>query len=150
MDYEVQNAEVLVKASPLTSRLRAKLGAQKLGRLIGITQISLGSLIAAKPFAPQASAVGSLGAVGLFLGTLSFLVTTPEAWQEGQGTPQLSMLGESLLKDTVLLGAVLQTAASCCEPLAQVIGRKARATAAGEPAYGLGPALPLLRRTAGA
>ena len=110
-DYEVQNAEVLVKASPLTSRLRAKLGAQKLGRLIGITQISLGSLIAAKPFAPQASAVGSLGAVGLFLGTLSFLVTTPEAWQEGQGTPQLSMLGESLLKDTVLLGAALLTAA---------------------------------------
>ena len=110
-DYEVQNAEVLVTASPLTSRLRAKLGAQKLGRLIGITQISLGSLIAAKPFAPQASAVGSLGAVGLFLGTLSFLVTTPEAWQEGQGTPQLSMLGESLLKDTVLLGAALLTAA---------------------------------------
>jgi uncharacterized membrane protein YkgB len=110
-DYEVQNAEVLVTASPLTSRLRAKLGAQKLGRLIGVTQISLGSLIAAKPFAPQASAVGSLGAVGLFLGTLSFLVTTPEAWQEGQGTPQLSMLGESLLKDTVLLGASLLTAA---------------------------------------
>jgi uncharacterized membrane protein YkgB len=66
-DYEVQNAEVLVTASPLTSRLRAKLGAQNLGRLIGVTQISLGSLIAAKPFAPQASAVGSLGAVGLFL-----------------------------------------------------------------------------------
>jgi uncharacterized membrane protein YkgB len=110
-DYEVQNAEVLVTASPLTSRLREKLGAQKLGRLIGVTQITLGSLIAAKPLAPQASAVGSFGAVGLFLGTLSFLATTPEAWQEGQGVPQLSMLGESLLKDTVLLGAALLTAA---------------------------------------
>jgi hypothetical protein len=32
-DYEVQNAEVLVTASPLTSRLREKLGAQKFGRL---------------------------------------------------------------------------------------------------------------------
>src|SRR4029077_2427686 len=82
-DYEVQNAEVLVTASPLTSRLREKLGAQKLGRLIGITQMTLGSLITAKPLAPRASAVGSLGAAGLMLGTLSFLVTTPEAWQEG-------------------------------------------------------------------
>jgi uncharacterized membrane protein YkgB len=47
----------------------------------------------------------------LMLGTLSFLATTPEAWQEGQGVPQLSMLGEALLKDTVLLGAALLTAA---------------------------------------
>ena len=110
-DYEVQNAEVLVTASPLTSRLRAKLGAQKLARLIGVTQITLGSLIAAKPLAPRASAVGSFGAAGMMLGTLSFLATTPEAWQEGQGVPQLSMLGEALLKDTVLLGASLLTAA---------------------------------------
>ncbi len=110
-DYEVQNSEVLVTASPLTSRLRAKLGAQKLGRLIGVMQIALGSLIAAKPVAPQASAVGSFGAAGMMLGTLSFLATTPEAWQEGEGVPQLSMLGEALLKDTVLLGAALLTGA---------------------------------------
>jgi reactive chlorine resistance protein C len=110
-DYEVQNAEPLVTASPLTSRLHEKLGAQKLARLIGVTQITLGSLIAAKPFAPQASAVGSFGAAGMMLGTLSFLVTTPEAWQEGKGMPQLSMLGEALLKDSVLLGASLLTAA---------------------------------------
>ena len=110
-DYEVQNAEVLVTASPLTSRLRKKMGAQKLARLIGVTQMTMGSLIAAKPAAPQASAVGSFGAAGMMLGTLSFLATTPEAWQEGQGVPQLSMLGEALLKDTVLLGAALLTAA---------------------------------------
>lgn len=110
-DYEVENAEPLVTASPLTSRLHDKLGAQKLARLIGVTQITLGSLIAAKPFAPQASAVGSFGAAAMMLGTLSFLITTPEAWQEGQGMPQLSMLGEALLKDGVLLGAALLTAA---------------------------------------
>lgn len=110
-DYEVQNAEVLVTASPLTSRLREKLGARNLGWLIGVMQITLGSLVAAKPVAPRASAVGSFGAAGMMLGTLSFLVTTPEAWQEGEGVPQLSMLGEALLKDTVLLGAALLTAA---------------------------------------
>jgi uncharacterized membrane protein YkgB len=110
-DYEVENAEPLVTASPLTSRLHEKLGAQRLARLVGVTQITLGSLIAAKRFAPQASAVGSFGAAGMMLGTLSFLVTTPEAWQEGKGMPQLSMLGEALLKDSVLLGASLLTAA---------------------------------------
>jgi uncharacterized membrane protein YkgB len=110
-DYEVENAEPLVTASPLTSRLHEKLGAQKLARLIGVTQITLGSLIAAKPFAPRASAAGSLGSVGLFLGTLSFLVTTPESWQEEKGAPRLSMLGEALLKDGVFIGAALVTAA---------------------------------------
>ena len=110
-DYEVENAEPLVTASPLTSRLRQRLGAQELARLIGVTQITLGSLIAAKPFVPRASAVGSFGAAGMMLGTLSFLATTPEAWQDGQGMPQLSLLGEALLKDGVLLGASLLTAA---------------------------------------
>ncbi|WP_370643519.1 DUF417 family protein [Amycolatopsis sp. DSM 110486] len=38
-DYEVENAEPLVTASPLTSWPREKLGARRLGRLIGITQI---------------------------------------------------------------------------------------------------------------
>jgi len=47
----------------------------------------------------------------MMLGTLSFLATTPEAWQEGQGMPHLSMLGEALLKDAVLLGAALLPAA---------------------------------------
>jgi len=56
--------------------------------------------------------VGSFGAAGMMLSTLSFLVTTPEAWREGPGgIPQLSVLGEALLKDTVLLGAALLTAA---------------------------------------
>ena len=63
-DYEVQNAEPLVTAS-LTSRLRKKLGAQKLAWLVGVTQITLGSLIAAKPLVPRASAVGSFGAAGI-------------------------------------------------------------------------------------
>ena len=109
-DYEVENSEVLVTASPLTSRLREKLGAQKLARLVGVSQITLGSLIAAKPLAPRASAAGSFGAGAMMLATLSFLATTPEAWQE-QGKPRLSVLGDALLKDTVLLGASVVTAA---------------------------------------
>jgi uncharacterized membrane protein YkgB len=69
-------------------------------------------LIAAKPLAPRASAAGSLGAVGMFLTTLSFLATTPQLWQEGrQGVPKLSAAGQFVVKDIVLLGASLLTAA---------------------------------------
>jgi reactive chlorine resistance protein C len=110
-DYEVQNAEVLVTASPLTARLRQRLGARRLGQAVGVVQLTLGSLIASKRVAPAASAAGSLGAAAMMCSTLSFLVTTPEAWQEGKGVPRLSMLGEALLKDSVLLGAALLTAA---------------------------------------
>ncbi|MEV0719135.1 DUF417 family protein [Asanoa sp. NPDC050611] len=110
-DYEVQNAEPLVKGSPLTSILRKRLGARRLGQLVGSSQVVLGALVAAKPVAPRASALGSLGAAGMMVGTLSFLVTTPEAWHDGHGFPQLSVLGEALLKDSVLLGAALLTAA---------------------------------------
>ncbi|MFD0502254.1 YkgB family protein [Streptomyces chiangmaiensis] len=109
--YEVENIRPLVTASPIFSRLVTKLGEQKLARLFGITEMVIGSLIAARPFAPRASALGSLGAAGIFATTLSFLATTPEAWQERRGEPKLSLAGQFLVKDIVLLGASLLTAA---------------------------------------
>lgn len=107
--YEVETIDPLLRSSPLFSRLREKLGARRLARVIGIAEIAVGSLIAAKPVAPKAAA--SLGAVGMFLTTLSFLVTTPEARQEGEGMLVPSPVGQFLFKDTVLLAAALLTAA---------------------------------------
>jgi uncharacterized membrane protein YkgB len=46
----------------------------------------------------------------MFATTLSFLATTPEAWQEKHGEPKLSPPGQFLVKDIVLLGASLPTA----------------------------------------
>ena len=51
------------------------------------------------------------GAAGIVATTLSFLATTPEAWQERRGEPKLSPAGQFLVKDIVLLGAALLTAA---------------------------------------
>lgn len=76
-----------------------------------MTEIAIGSLIAAKPLAPGASALASIAAVGMFATTLSFLATTPGVWQEDHGAPKLSMVGQFLIKDSVLLGASLLTAA---------------------------------------
>ena len=110
-DYEVENIRPLVTQSPMFSLLATRLGERKLARLIGVIEIVMGSLIAAKPVAPRASALGSLAAVGMFATTLSFLVTTPEAWQDTRGEPKLSLAGQFLIKDIVLLGASLLTAA---------------------------------------
>lgn len=110
-DYEVENIRPLVSSSPLFSPLIKKLGEKKTARLVGMTEIALGALIAAKPLAPRASAIGSLGAVGMFATTLSFLVTTPGVWQENHGAPKLSLVGQFLAKDSVFLGAAILTAA---------------------------------------
>ncbi len=110
-DYEVENIRPLVSSSPLFSPVLKKLGEEKTARLIGLTEITMGSLIAAKPFAPRASAIASIGAVGMFVTTLSFLATTPGVWQENHRAPKLSLVGQFLAKDGVLLGASLLTAA---------------------------------------
>lgn len=110
-EYEVENVRPLVSSSPLLSPVAEKLGEKATARIIGVTEIAFGALIAAKPLAPRASAIGSLGAVGIFATTLSFFATTPGAWQEDRGAPKLSMVGQFLVKDSVLLGAALLTAA---------------------------------------
>lgn len=108
--YEVENIDPLVSSSPPLSPLREKLGKQKLARIIGVTEIAFGALIAAKPLAPRASALASLGAVGMFMTTLSFMKTTPGVSQDGHAAPKLSLVGQFLAKDSVLLGASLVTA----------------------------------------
>ncbi|GGJ59570.1 YkgB family protein [Streptomyces brasiliensis] len=109
--YEVENIRPLITASPMFSWLVARLGEHRLAKLIGVTEMTMGSLVAARPFAPKASALGSLGSAGIFATTLSFLATTPEAWQEKHREPKLSLAGQFLIKDIVLLGASLLTAA---------------------------------------
>ncbi len=110
-DYEVENIRPLTSSSPLFSPLLKRLGERRVARLIGVAEIAMGSAIAAKPIAPRLSTIGSLSAVGTFLTTLSFLATTPGVWQEGRKAPKLSMTGQFLVKDSVLLGASLLTAA---------------------------------------
>jgi uncharacterized membrane protein YkgB len=51
----------------------------------------------------------------MFATTLSFLATAPEAWQETRGEPKLSLAGQFLVKDVVLIGASLLTAADALQ-----------------------------------
>jgi uncharacterized membrane protein YkgB len=85
------------------------LSVQGFSNLIGVTEVLIGLLIAARPFSARLSAAGSALAVGMFLSTLSFMLTTPGVWEASQGGfPALSVVpGQFVLKDVVLLGAAL-------------------------------------------
>ena len=110
-EYEAENIQPMVSTSPLFSWINRRMGLRKTAKFIGITEIALGALIVARPLSPRASTLGSLGATAMFLTTLSFLRTMPGVWQEDHGPPALSMEGQFLAKDGVLLGAAILTAA---------------------------------------
>lgn len=81
---------------------------------LGILLIGIGILVAIHQWAPLASLIGSILVFILTIGTLSFLVTTPESWvphltDEQYGFPYLSGRGRLVLKDIVILGASLIT-----------------------------------------
>jgi uncharacterized membrane protein YkgB len=73
--------------------------------IIGVIELAAAVLIGMRRFQPLWSAVGSLMATGTFIVTLSFLITTP-----GVFAPD-NPFGGFLMKDVILLGAAMVTAA---------------------------------------
>ena len=108
--YEAEGVQGLIANSPLMSWMIGALGVRGAASLVGVVEIVVGLLIAMRPFAPQISAIGSIGAIVIFLVTLTFILTTPGVWQAGYGFPYLSMTGAFLAKDLMLLGAAIWTA----------------------------------------
>ncbi|MDI3288692.1 DUF417 family protein [Polyangium sp. 15x6] len=83
---------------------------------LGVVIVALGVLVAAHWWRPAIGAVGSFLVVGMSFVTLSFLVTTPEAWVPSlgdahHGFPYLSGRGRLVIKDVIMLGAALVTMA---------------------------------------
>ncbi len=109
--YEAEGIKPLVANSPFMSWVYNVMSVTQFSSLLGVIEIAIAFLIALRSFWPKGSAVGSGLAVGMFLTTLSFLVTTP-GWEPSLGGfPALSaMPGQFLLKDIVLLGVALWTA----------------------------------------
>lgn len=109
--YEAEGIQGLVAHSPLLSWAYSVMSVRSFAALLGVVEMTLGVLIALRPFAPQLSAIGSIGAIFMFLVTLSFTLTTPGVWQPGYGFPFPSpMPGQFLAKDIMLLGAAIWTA----------------------------------------
>jgi uncharacterized membrane protein YkgB len=109
--YAKMEARVLIEHSPLMSWIYDVLSVGAVAKTLGTTEIIAAVLIALRPVWPKASAVGSAMAVVLFLGTLSFLFTTPNlVVAHYDGIPVLgAQPGQFLLKDLVLIGVALWT-----------------------------------------
>ncbi len=109
--YEADGVHMLASNSPLLSWATQLFSVRVFAMLLGIVEISLAILIATRPVLPKLSALGSMGAIIMFLITLTFLLSTPGVWQPGYGFPALSPNpGQFLAKDLVLLGAAIWTA----------------------------------------
>ncbi len=129
--YEAEGIAPLAMHSPLLSWAFAALGKQGMSNAIGAIEITVGVLIALRPWSARASAIGSLGAAVTFLITLSFLFSTPGVWQEGLGFPFLSgMVGQFLIKDVVLFAASVWTAGEALLASEALTGRTYSAGAA--------------------
>ena len=104
-------------------------------RGLGVIEIAIAVLVALGPVWPKLSIAGSLAGIGMFLTTLSFVITTPGVWRAGYGFPALAACpGQFLVKDIVLLGAAMWTlsdslryvaAGNCAAPKNLVISKSA-------------------------
>jgi uncharacterized membrane protein YkgB len=108
---EAQGIQPLVANSPLMSWLYRFFSMQTVSNLIGVTELAVALLIALRPVSAKLSFIGSLGATITFLLTLSFLFSTPDAFHWSHGFPVLGDTGQFLIKDLVLLGVSIWTAA---------------------------------------
>jgi reactive chlorine resistance protein C len=108
---EAAGIQPLVVHSPLMSWIYDVLSVQGASDVIGSIEIAVAVLIGLRPLFPKASFIGSLGATITFLLTVSFLLSTPGAVHLKYGFPVLGDAGQFLIKDLVLLGASLWTAA---------------------------------------
>ncbi len=109
-EYEAKGIQPLVANSPLMGWMYGFLTLRAFSRALGVVEVAIAILIGLRHWSTRASALGSGGAVLMFLTTLSFLLSTP-GWEPSLGGfPSLSALpGQFLLKDVVLLGAAISS-----------------------------------------
>ncbi len=78
-----------------------------LSQIIAYLQILAGFMLLLKPVAKKISFFGGLLVSIMFILSISLLFTSSVVWEVGYGFPELSKVGQTVLKDFVLLGAAL-------------------------------------------
>ncbi|MFI8372619.1 reactive chlorine resistance membrane protein RclC [Pseudomonas helleri] len=91
---------------------------------LGLVEILIGLLVLSNPISRRAGLLGGALAFGTPLVTLTFLLTTPEAWVpdlgDGEhGFPFLSGAGRLVLKDLLMLAGALPVMADSARQLLQ-------------------------------
>ncbi len=107
---EAEGIAPFVSNSPFVGWTYGLMSHQALSNILGSVEIVVASLITMRFVSPKLSAIGGFLATGMFLTTLSFIFSTPGAISGVifGVVPELSVPGQFLLKDTVLLGVALQ------------------------------------------
>jgi reactive chlorine resistance protein C len=106
--YEAEGLTGLVSNSPLLSWTYSVFSARVFSSLLGVLELSVGALIAARLVHPAYSLAGGALSAGLFVTTLSFMATTPGVIVPELGFPAISVApGQFLLKDVGLLALSL-------------------------------------------
>jgi uncharacterized membrane protein YkgB len=95
-----------VANSPFLSWMYSIASTHVASELIGIIEVVAALMIALRHWLPRATVVGSALAAGMFVVTLSFLVTTPNQSPDAQGF---------LMKDFFLLGAAIVSTGEALE-----------------------------------
>jgi uncharacterized membrane protein YkgB len=132
--YVKMESRTLIEHSPLMSWVYDVFSVTTVADALATAEIVAGVLIAARPLSARVSAVGSAMAVVLFLGTLSFLFTTPTVIAGHLGPiPVLSgMPGQFLLKDLVLIGVAVWSLGEALESIRRDRVAPVGATRSGE------------------
>lgn len=91
---------------------------------LGFVEILIGLLVLSNPISRRAGLLGGALAFGTPLVTLTFLLTTPEAWvpdlgDAEHGFPFLSGAGRLVLKDALMLAGALPVMADSARQLLQ-------------------------------
>ena len=103
--FEAEAIQPLVEHSPLVGWLYKVFDLRGASAVLGMFEVPTAILIATRRWFPRVSGCASLAAAGMFIVTISFLFTTPGVFEP------TSPWGGFLMKDIVLLGAALVTAA---------------------------------------
>jgi len=106
---EAEAIRPLVSNSPFLRWLYVAFGVRGASDLLGVFEVTAGVLIAARRWFPTVSGYASVASAGMFLVTLSFLVTTPDVFAP------TSPWGGFLMKDIMFLGAALLTGAEALQ-----------------------------------
>lgn len=109
--YEAEAISGLISNNPLISWMYSIMSKPMVSSLIGISEILVALLLLLRPVSEKFSALGGVAASFIFIGTLSFLVTTPGVWEASLGGfPALSVMpGQFLIKDLALLSVAVWT-----------------------------------------
>ncbi|MBR1144031.1 YkgB family protein [Bradyrhizobium sp. AUGA SZCCT0431] len=105
-EYEANGLVPLVENSPLVGWFYALLSVRGFSTFLGFVELSIGLLIALRLASPIFSAAGGVLSAGLFVTTLSFMISTPGVVVPELGFPAISVApGQFLLKDVGLFAA---------------------------------------------